>query len=113
MKDTFEGNLAETQKEEANNRKGYEELKAAKENEIRATQSALDEKKTRKAEADQKNADAKQEIEDLRNSLTFDDKFLQDLKVRCAATKEEYTARVNMRQEELTAVAEAIKILND
>merc|ERR1719387_1284791 len=44
MKETFEGNLAASQKEEMTNQKAYEDLKAAKEEEITAGQSLLDTK---------------------------------------------------------------------
>mmetsp|Transcript_37724 Transcript_37724/g.95512 ORF Transcript_37724/g.95512 Transcript_37724/m.95512 type:complete len:700 (-) Transcript_37724:84-2183(-) len=113
MKETFESNLADSQKEEASNRKAYEELKAAKETEIKATRETIAEKKSRLAETDEKNALAKEEIEDVQNAMTFDDTFLLDLKERCATTRTEYDSRVAMRQEELSAVAEAIKILSD
>jgi hypothetical protein len=39
MKETFETNLSDSQKEEMANQKAYEELKAAKEDEIKAGQS--------------------------------------------------------------------------
>lgn len=113
MKETFEGNLAETQKDEAVNRKAFEELKAAKESEIKATQSATAQKTTQLAEAVQANALAQEELEDTQNQMSMDDSFLLDLKERCANTRTEYDARVAMRQQELTAIAEAIKILND
>merc|ERR1719201_1351706 len=44
MKETFETNLANAQKDEATNLKAYEELKAAKEKEIPSGQAAVDEK---------------------------------------------------------------------
>merc|ERR1719269_117056 len=44
MKESFETNLAGAQKDEATSQKAYEELKAAKEEEITAGQASLDEK---------------------------------------------------------------------
>merc|ERR1719372_2565 len=44
MKETFEANLANSQKEEAESQKAYEELKAAKEDEIKAGQDQIDAK---------------------------------------------------------------------
>merc|ERR1712110_1099435 len=64
MKDTFEANMAESQKEENASQKAYEELKAAKEAEISAGQEQIDKKTQEKADADQKSAQAKQDIED-------------------------------------------------
>merc|ERR1719310_127433 len=45
MKETFETNLAASQKEEAENQKAYEDLKAAKEEEISAGQKAYEDLK--------------------------------------------------------------------
>lgn len=44
MKETFETNLSDSQKEELSNQKAYEDLKAAKEEEISAGQSQIDAK---------------------------------------------------------------------
>lgn len=113
MKETFESNLADSQKEEMSNKKSYEELKAAKEAEIAATQEAIDKKKTHLAQADESNAQAKQELEDIQNALTIDDQFLMEVKAHCAATRAEYERRTKMRGEELQAVSEAVKILTE
>merc|ERR1712226_1788634 len=67
MKETFESNLSDSQKEEMANQKAYEELKAAKEEEIAAGQAQLDTKQSQLAETDLKNAQAKEDIEDTRN----------------------------------------------
>merc|ERR1719254_158758 len=44
MKETFEANLSESQKEEMANQKAYSDLKAAKEEEIAAGQAQIDTK---------------------------------------------------------------------
>merc|ERR1712226_1561189 len=69
MKETFESNLSSSQKEELSNQKAYEDLKAAKEEEIAAGQNQLDSKTQELATTDEKNAQAKQDIEDTKNSL--------------------------------------------
>jgi len=112
MKETFESNLSETQKEELSNRNEYEALKAAKEDEISATTKALEQKKIQLSEADEKNAQAKQDLEDTQNSMTADDKFLLDVKDKCAAADQEYDMRKKLRDEEMQAVSEAIAILS-
>ena len=63
MKDTFESNLAASQKEEAANQKAYEDLKAAKEAEIKAGQDQVDSKTDELAATDEKLAQDKQDIE--------------------------------------------------
>uniref|UniRef100_A0A7S0FX24 Uncharacterized protein n=1 Tax=Pyrodinium bahamense TaxID=73915 RepID=A0A7S0FX24_9DINO len=112
MKATFEANLAETQQEEASNRKAYTDLRAAKEEEIRATQAALEQKQTQLAEADGKKAHAKQDLEDTQKSFSADDTFLMNLKDKCAATEQEYASRKKMRDDEISAVTQAISILS-
>merc|ERR1712226_1720046 len=69
MKETFESNLSASQKEEMANQKAYEDLKAAKEAEIAAGQEQIDTKTDQLATTDEKNAQAKQDIEDTKNSL--------------------------------------------
>merc|ERR1719429_804209 len=80
MKETFESNLSDAQKEEMANQKAYEDLKAAKEAEIAAGQAQIDTKTQELASTDQKNAQSKEDIEDTRNSLSADERFLMMLK---------------------------------
>merc|ERR1719298_46894 len=56
MLETFENNLASSQKEEMANQKAYEDLKAAKEDEIAAGQEQIDPKTQELADTDEKNA---------------------------------------------------------
>lgn len=113
MKETFEGNLADSQKEELANAKAFEEQKAAKEDEIKAIRGSLDEKKTQLAKSDETNAQSKEDLEDTQDSLSVDDKFLIDLKERCKMTDQEWELRQKSRQEEITAIVQAIAILTD
>merc|ERR1719272_608694 len=66
MKETFETNLSSSQKEEMANQKAYEELKAAKEDEIAAGQAQIDSKTQELADTDEKNAQAKENVEDTK-----------------------------------------------
>jgi hypothetical protein len=113
MKETFEGNLADSQKEELANAKAFEEQKAAKGDEIKAITASLDEKKTQLAKSDETNAQSKEDLEDTQDSLSVDDKFLIDLKERCKMTDQEWELRQKSRQEEITAIVQAIAILTD
>merc|ERR1719265_1324300 len=109
MKETFMGDLSVSQKEELANQAAYEELKTAKEAEIAAGQNAIETKTQELANVDEKNAQA---IEDTMNSLSADEKFLMDLKSRCQMTDQEWEERQKTRQEEISAVSEAISILS-
>merc|ERR1712066_948338 len=112
MKETFEANLSDAQKEEMANQKAYEDLKAAKEAEIAAGQAQIDTKTQELAETDLKNAQAKEDIEDTRNSLSADEQFLMMLKEKCAQTDAEWEERQKTRQQEIQAVAKALAILS-
>merc|ERR1719162_1263255 len=113
MKETFEGNLADSQKEELANAKAYEEQKAAKRDEIKAISNSLDEKRTQLAKSDETNAQSKEDLDDTQDSLNIDDKFLIDLKERCKSTDSEWELRQKSRQDEIVAIPQAISILTD
>merc|ERR1712061_802043 len=112
MKETFEANLSDAQKEEMANQKAYEDLKAAKEAEIAAGQSQIDTKTQELADTDEKLAQAKEDIEDTRNSLAADEKFLMMLKEKCQMTDKEWEERQKTRQLEMEAVSKALAILS-
>merc|ERR1712194_660551 len=112
MKETFEANLSDAQKEEMQNQKAYEDLKLAKENEIAAGQAQIDSKTQELADTDEKLAQAKEDIEDTRNSLAADEKFLMMLKEKCQMTDKEWEERQKTRQLEMEAVSKALAILS-
>jgi len=112
MKETFETNLSNSQKEEMEAQKAYEDLKAAKEAEIKAGTEQKDTKTQELADTDAKLAEDKQDLEDTRNSLSADQKFLMNLKETCQMTDAEWEERQKMRQEEIQAVSEALAILS-
>merc|ERR1712066_1023512 len=112
MKETFEANLSDAQKEEMANQKAYEDLKAAKEAEIVAGQAQIDTKTQELADTDEKLAQAKEDIEDTRNSLAADEKFLMMLKEKCQMTDKEWEERQKTRQLEMEAVSKALAILS-
>jgi len=112
MLETFEANLAQSQKEENANQKAYEDLKAAKEAEIAAGQEQIDKKTGELADTDEKNAQAKEDIEDTKKSLSADEEFLMMLKEKCAMTDKEWEERQKTRQLEMQAVSKALAVLS-
>jgi len=112
MLEEFERSLADSQKNEKADAEAFQQLKKAKMSEISAATEQLDTKTGEKANADEKNAQAKNEREDTQNSLSADEKFLMDLKEKCKMTDEEWEQRTKTRQEEILAVSKAITILS-
>merc|ERR1719271_2362291 len=113
MKETFETNLSSSQKEEMANQKAYEELKAAKEDEIAAGQAQIDSKTQELADTDEKNAQAKEDVADTKKSLSADEQFLMMLKEKCSMTDSEWDERQKTRQSEMEAVSKALAVLSD
>merc|ERR1719152_471784 len=112
MKESFETNLANSQKEEMQSQKDYEDLKAAKDEEIAAGQSLSDTKTGELATTDEKNAQSKENLEDTRETLAADTKFLANLKETCANMDSEYEERTKTRQLEIQAVSKALAFLS-
>merc|ERR1740133_213698 len=112
MKETFETNLSSSQKEEMANQKAYEDLKAAKEAEIAAGQAQVDTKTQELADADEKNAQSKEDMEDTKNSLGADEQFLMMLKEKCSMTDGEWEERQKTRQLEMEACSKALAVLS-
>jgi chaperonin cofactor prefoldin len=112
MKETFETNLAASQKEEEQNQRSYEDLKAAKEAEIEAGKKQVDTKTQELATTDEKNAQAKEDLEDTRNTLSADEEFLLMLKEKCSVTDEEWEERQKTRQTEMGACSKALAVLS-
>jgi chromosome segregation ATPase len=112
MLETFEANLSQSQKEEMENQKAYEDLKAAKEAEIVAGQEQIEKKTAELADTDEKNAQAKEDLEDTKKSLSADEEFLMMLKEKCAMTDKEWEERQKTRQLEMEAVSKALAVLS-
>merc|ERR1719395_510440 len=112
MKETFETNLGSSQKEEMTNQKAYEDLKAAKEEEIAAGQAQIDTKTQELADTDEKLAQSKQDIDDTRASLSADEEFLSMLKEKCQMTDQEWEERQKTRQLEMEACSKALAVLS-
>merc|ERR1719375_2591726 len=112
MKETFESNLSSSQKEEMQSQQAYDDLKAAKETEIKAGTDQSDTKTQELADTDEKLAESKQDLDDTRTSLDADQTFLLNLKETCQMTDAEFEERTKTRQEEIQAVSQALAILS-
>jgi len=112
MKETFETNLANSQKDDAQSEKEYQDMKAAKESEIQAGNELADTKTQELAGADEKNAQDKENLENTRADLAADTEFLADLKDRCQNMDQEYEERTKTRQLEIQATSKALAFLS-
>merc|ERR1719201_2196333 len=91
----------------------FEGLVAAKEKEIAAATEAIESKTQRAGETAVQIVQLKNDLEDTKDELGRDEVFLMELKKSCATKASEYDERVANRADELVAIGETIKILND
>ena len=112
MKETFETNLSDAQKDEKQAAEDFASLKAAKTKEINSATAMVDSKTQELAETEETNAANKQNLADTKDALAADTTFLLDLKQRCANADAEFEERTKARNEEQKAVAETIAFLN-
>merc|ERR1719191_1702583 len=113
MKEEFESNLSTEQKTEQQAVEDFTALKKAKEYEIDASASQIKQKTQDAADAANKLADSKENLESTREALGADKQFLQELKLRCQQTDKDFELRTKARADEIAAVSEAIAILSD
>jgi hypothetical protein len=103
---------AETATEEASS-SDFEAIKAAKNKEVEAATSAIEDKTTRSGETAVSIVNMKEDLSDTEAAKVEDVKFKADLEKNCAAKQKEWDAIVASRADELVALSETIKLLND
>merc|ERR1719390_507249 len=113
MTDTMNKDLAEATATEEAAVKAYNELMAAKEKEVNALTKAIEEKMVRLGKLQVEIVEMKEDLDDTAKGIVEDKKFLADLKKNCATKADEHAANMKLRSEELLALADTIKILND
>merc|ERR1740122_134508 len=113
MKDTMEKNLAEVIAEEEEAIKTFDALMAAKKKEVDANTAALESKLERVGQTGLDIVEMKEDLDDTKKALAEDKKFLAELEKGCATKQGEWDERCKVRADELLALADTIKILND
>jgi len=91
----------------------FETLLAAKKKEIEALTIAIEVKMARVGELGQRLAEMKGLGGDAAESAEDDAKFLADIKKECAAKEHEWDEVSKARQQEVVALSDTIKLLND
>jgi len=113
MKENMESELAEVTKSNAESKKSFEALIAAKEKELASSQAAVESKVERMAETGISIVQMKEDLDDTTKGLAEDQAFVADLEKSCAKKQTEWDERCKIRADELLAIGETIKILND
>merc|ERR1712232_109780 len=111
--DTMAADMAEATAAEEQSIQEHEALVAAKTKEINAHTKAIEEKSVRVGEVAVSIANMKNELKDLQGSLEEDKAFLAELEKGCGTKEQEWQERQKTRSEELLALSETIKLLND
>jgi DNA repair exonuclease SbcCD ATPase subunit len=113
MGDEMATALAEATHEEEKAIHIYNALISAKTDEVNALTKSIETKIQKSGELAVSIAEMKNDNEDTVESKAQDEKFLAELEKGCATKTAEWEARCKVRADELLALAETIKILND
>lgn len=113
LKETMSKDLKSVNDAEKASIASYEELMAAKKKEIAALTAAIEDKTERVGEAKVEIVQMKQDLSDTQKALVEDKEFLAGLDKNCADKTSEHEANMKVRAEELVAIADTIKVLND
>jgi len=113
MLETMQKELDEITTAEEKSVKDFEALIAAKEKELNANTGAMEAKIERAAEVGLEIVEMKEDLDDTQKALVEDKKFMAELEKDCGTKEEEWNKRCKIRAEELLAIGDTIKILND
>jgi len=113
MKENLDKDLAAVNQHEEEAVKLYEDLIAAKTKEVKTLGASIEKKTARTGELQVEIVHMKNDLTDTQAALIQDQKFLKDLDSDCESKKIEYEERVKTRADELVAIRDTIKILND
>jgi len=113
MKETMEKDVKSAGEEEASSIKDYDALTAAKTKEATALTSEIESKMSRLGEVGTQLVDQAQDLTDTEKALVVDTKFLGSLDTDCKTKAAEWQVREKTRSEELVALSDTIKLLND
>merc|ERR1719408_302240 len=113
MLDTMEADLADATTKEKESLASFESMSKAKAKEIQALTEEIEAKTVRHGEAKVELVNLKEDLSDTQEALVEDKKFLAELDKSCATKEAEWAERQKVRAEEMLAIHETIKILND
>jgi len=111
--DTMAKNLADITATEKAAIKSYEELMAAKAKEVAALTASIESSTEKIGNLGVAIVQMKEDLSDTEAALMEDQKFFAELEKSCSTKTAEWEERSKTRAEELVALAETIKVLND
>merc|ERR1719456_540667 len=111
--DEMKADVADALKKEEEAKAAYAELMEAKTKEKELATQLIEKKLTRIGELGVEIVEMKNDLSETEEALIEDQKFLADLEKNCATKEKEWDERCKVRAEELLAIADTIKILND
>jgi len=113
MKEKAEGSLSDLRKEETNSKHNFEMLKQSLEDQMTADTKDMEDEKAAKAEAAEGKATAEGDLAETVKLLKNTKDALATASATCMQVAADHQATVKARDEELTAIATATKILKD
>merc|ERR1719240_1886193 len=109
----MEGSLKAAEADEAQAVAGFADLKASKETEIKVATQAIETKQTRVGDLAVSVVQTKDDLEDTEEEVAQTEKFALQLESECGTKEKEWAEREKLRAEEISAISDAIGILND
>jgi len=113
MLESMQKASAEADADEAKAAAGFAELTGSKQKEIEVATAAIESKTVRTGELAVSIVQAQNALDDSEEELADNQKFLATLKVQCVEKTKEWQERSALRAQEVSAISEAIAILND
>lgn len=113
MKDEMESDLKSLQTQETTDHTNFNDLKAAKSAEIKTATDSVIAKEKRLGAVALDLSEGNHALEDATEELANAQKFKANMKGECDRKAKERDMRAKMRSEEIAAISEAVKILND
>lgn len=111
LQDEMTADLSESQQREVARAKTFEELRAAKTEQIESNHKMAEQKEDELADTDNNLAEAKEDLQQEEATLTANQKFVANLKAQCGDAEKNFEARKVARLEEIKAVTDTIEIL--
>jgi len=113
MGDEMAADLMAATKSETTAKETYDAMMAAKTKEVNTLTQQIESEMTRLGELSVLLAEDGNDLEETKDTLAEDQTYLAELQKGCATKDAEWEARCKVRAEELVALAETIKVLND